>query len=365
MAATIDYHLATLGLPTAQFIRDNIYVDNVFLGCNTTDEACQLYAEAKKMFTDANMNLREWVSNSNEVNALLPEQRQYPGTSIKMLGLVWHLPDDTLHIAFSVLDGSLVTKRSVLQQTAAVFDPLGLVAPLTVPAKLFLQHLWQLGISWDEILPPSLEQEWQEVADSLHDIPKLSIPRLVTCANAQLHKLCVLADASSKAYAAAVYLRSVTSSDPVTCNLVFCKSRLAPRSKSTEVSLPRLELLGVLIAVRALVFVRKQLGLQLEEPSIVWTDSVCVLHWLHCSKPLPRFVANRVNEIKAVPNSAFRYVHTSNNPADLPSRGCIASHLTSNQFWWNGPQWLLEDPSSWPEWQFLHVLPMNHPLLYL
>ena len=164
----------------------------------------------------------------------------------------------------------------------------------------------------------------------------------------------VFTDASAKAYAAIVYLRSMTTDGNVTCNLVFAKTRLAPTNKSVRpqihnVSLPRMELLGVLIGVRALVFVRTQLDIKIDQ-SILWTDSACVLQWLHTSKPLPRFVSNRITEINSVQGVSFRYVITTSNPADIPSHGCQSQDLIGNTFWWNGPQWLLQDPTMWPTW---------------
>ena len=45
-----------------------MYVDNLIKGANNDEEALQLYKEAKKIFHDASMNLRDWVSNSKFVN---------------------------------------------------------------------------------------------------------------------------------------------------------------------------------------------------------------------------------------------------------------------------------------------------------
>ena len=78
--------------------------------------------------------------------------------------------------------------------------------------------------------------------------------------------------------------------DTCKADLVFSKTRLAPPGTT----IPRLELLGVLIGVRALKFVWKQLYQKV--PCHLFTDSVCVLHWLETSKPLSVFVTNRVKE---------------------------------------------------------------------
>ena len=43
----------------------------------------------------------------------------------------------------------------------------------------------------------------------------------------------------------------------------------------------------------------------------------------------------------------WRHVPGSNNPADLPSRGCLPAQLLESR-WWEGPQWLYERVADWP-----------------
>ena len=42
---------------------------------------------------------------------------------------------------------------SELSIAAKVFDPLGLLEPFTVKAKMMLQELWKQKVSWDSQLP--------------------------------------------------------------------------------------------------------------------------------------------------------------------------------------------------------------------
>ena len=108
-------------------------------------------------------------------------------------------------------------------------------------------------------------------------------------------------DTSIKAYAAAVYLYH-SSLGTYKTDLIFSKTCLAPEQI-------RLELLGVLIGVRALKFVEKELHLPVTS-KVLWTDSQCVLHWMQTAKPLPAFITNRLKEIKAHQSICFKYVPT-------------------------------------------------------
>ena len=45
-----------------------------------------------------------------------------------------------------------LTKRIAVSQNNAIYDPLGLLAPLTIRYKLTLQKLTSLSLGWDEVL---------------------------------------------------------------------------------------------------------------------------------------------------------------------------------------------------------------------
>jgi len=59
----------------------------------------------------------------------------------------------------------VITKREVLKESAKVFDPLGLLSPVTVKAKIFMQSLWQCSLDWDEPLSDKDQQQWLETAE--------------------------------------------------------------------------------------------------------------------------------------------------------------------------------------------------------
>lgn len=42
---------------------------------------------------------------------------------------------------------------------ARIFDPLGFLAPTLFYAKGIMQRLWHAQISWDDQLPPDIQQE--------------------------------------------------------------------------------------------------------------------------------------------------------------------------------------------------------------
>jgi len=73
LAATIKNHLTKAGTCIAYQIVDNMYVDNMITGVETSTQVDELYKEAKTIFQSASMNLCEWASNSSEFLQNIPE----------------------------------------------------------------------------------------------------------------------------------------------------------------------------------------------------------------------------------------------------------------------------------------------------
>ena len=96
-------------------------------------------------------------------------------------------------------------------------------------------------------------------------------------------------------------------------------------------------------------FIEKELKVEICQKHI-WSDSQCVLNWIDSKKALGTFVENRVREIKADQSIAFHYISTTENPADIASRGTSTCELRDNRIWWHGPEWLTQPQQTWPEW---------------
>lgn len=128
-----------------------------------------------------------------------------------------------------------------------LFDPLGLLGPIFVIAKLIIQELWQLEIHWDESILPDIDFRWRKLKSQLFMINKIKILRCVKySANPQCIQLHGFADVSQKAYGACVYIRTQIENNEFCSELLCAKSRVAPVKTLT---LPKLELsAGVLLA---------------------------------------------------------------------------------------------------------------------
>jgi len=124
------------------------------------------------------------------------------------------------------------------------------------------------------------------------------------------------------------------------------KARVAPVKRMT---LPRLELMGSLLAARLLKFVIKALNLPSTISYFCWTDSQVALAWIKGSPDRwKQFVANRVSEIHELTDpSRWNFCPGKQNPADLTTRGVNAAALNSD-IWLYGPEWLSGPVSGFP-----------------
>ena len=349
LMATIRHHLKQpqIDCPEAREISENLYVDNVVTTKPNSTDALSFYKIAKTIFDKASMNLCQWCSNSEEFINQIPECDRAKGVIFKVLGLQWDTKNDTLSLKNPKLSEKVVeTKRQLLKAVASIFDPTGIFSPFVASAKFLLHELSQDKLSWDEKLPPPIKERWAKLLVDLQSVHLLCIPRVTgpITGDGQTLQLHCFTDASMKSYSAVVYL-VVSEAGSTQSFIIFAKNRLAPLK---TITLPRLELMGVLIGTRILSFVTRELRCKIDR-TVLWTDSECVLAWIGSSKILPTFVNNRVKEIKSHTHYEFRHVSSVDNPADIPTKPQNYCDLSNNKLWWSGPNWLCSNESNWPK----------------
>ncbi|XP_065075634.1 uncharacterized protein LOC135699312 [Ochlerotatus camptorhynchus] len=298
--------------------------------------------------------LRQWSSNCQDVLDVVPEHLRETrtlleldrDTSVTGLGLRWEPTTDQLSFKPPKWkDSQPITKRTVLSQMSSLFDPLGLLGPKVVHAKIIIQALWKCQLEWDTPLPVKFVEEWTSYQRDIRHLDGLRIPRLVMLSPHQRLEIHGFSDASLQAYGAYVYIRSVDAKGQCYVQLLTAKSRVAPLSSK---SIPRLELSAALLLAHLLAQVLKSTSLV--APVYLWTDSTVTLDWISASPSTWKtFVSNRVAEIQELTASAsWNQIPSDENPADLLSRGTSLENLVENTLWWNGPIWIRSLSEPWP-----------------
>lgn len=366
LTATIRHHIVKKNSELLKNVVNKCYVDNLVTGTNTTEEAIQLFDETKNTFKELSMNLRDWTSNNKSFIKKVPAPyRAEKVDEVKVLGLMWNKTQDllTLNINKDVLtDNSWlekITKREVLRTLASIYDPCGIVTPLLMPIKLFLQLTWKKEYKWDAPLPKELVQNWKKIKRNLEEIKNVAIPRYVevNVKEETENELHCFTDASKDSYAAVVYFRSNDGSK-VNISILMSKGRVVPltkekkggRAQKGSLTTPQLELLGCIIGNRLLTYLKENLEVPIHK-QYIWTDSLVVLNWIHSSKLLPPFISNRIEEIKRNIGLETFYVNTKENPADIATRPELWTH--KKDVWLKGPSFLSKGKKEWPTERFL------------
>ncbi|XP_048256637.1 uncharacterized protein LOC125382165 [Haliotis rufescens] len=339
----------------ADTVAKSTYMDDTMDSVETEEKAIELYDQVNELWTTAGMHARKWVSNSLKVLECIPvadrlseiniQMTELP--SVKALGLLWNAESDRFQFCYNIKnDHFQMSKRAFLREIAKIFDPLGLLAPFTIRAKIILQHIWVSGVGWDDSLHPDLEEKVLQWYRELADLKSLYFPRWIEfrteIANPRLH---VFVDASQDAFGAVIYLVSVNEHRTAS-QLVAAKSHVAPLK---AISVPRLELMAAVLGVKLLLAIAKGLEMSPYDARI-WSDSMNVLWWIKShSRSFKPFVANRVGFIQEVTKpSQWMHVPTKLNTADILTKGCKPETL-GTKAWLQGPEFLKLDVSQWPK----------------
>lgn len=337
----------------AKIIERDFYVDDLLTGSDSINEAAQICKEVSEVLNTGCFELRKFYSNNPD--ALKYVKNSDPFTKLinlgtnenaKTLGLIWHYPTDNLTYVISEFNNQKITKRTILSNIAQVFDPLGLLSPCTITAKIIMQKLWLEKVSWDEALPADIHTIWSKFREQIPNLSELRINRHVICENATNIQLHGFSDSSEVAFGSAIFIRSENHLGDVSVHLLCAKSKVAPLK---SITLPRLELCGALTLIRLTKRVLKSWDIKFDQ-CVFWTDSMIVLSWLKTApNHLKPFISTRVAEIQEFPfPHEWKHVSGKENPADLLTRGINPNQIKNLQLWWHGPDWLAQNQINWP-----------------
>lgn len=333
----------------SEAILNCFYLDDLLTGAYSNSKLLQLQREISLILASGGFQLRKWLSNKPELLSQFQVHEKLSCSVLhlgnddqnKTLGIFWNAINDKIHYSIKEFSFDVqISKRIILSVISQIFDPLGLLGPVVVNAKLILQLLWQEHLSWDERIPSYLCKKWLEFCKDLQLLNKISIPRYVLGNRWEVLHIHAFADASEKAYGGCVYIVSFTGSgEYIISKLLLSKSRIAPIKK---ISLPRLELCAAVLTCKLVKKAKECLKININKV-FCWTDSSITLCWIKgCPSRWKTFVANRVTQIQHMSKDCeWLHVRSEENPADCLSRGISAESLLRSELWWNGPIWIL------------------------
>ena len=330
----------------ARELQEHVYVDDIGGSKPTVAEAKQITSDMDTILEKGQFQIKCWHSNSKELDQSDGER------FTDLLGHKWNKENDKFTFKKREIIGQFetFTKRNCLALVAQLWDPIGLVSPVTIKFRIHLQELWSSGFGWDDVLPESVQKKWRENLQIMNYLLTLEFDRKLKPSNAigrpELHGF---SDGGELGFGAVIFLRWKLSDDSFRCVPIMIKPFVAPLRKK---NIPRLELLGCLALSRMCETCQKTLDFTKikEADRILWVDSTTVLSWVRTPpREFRPFVSARVAEIQeTVGTEDFRYIRSGSNPADALTRGIEPECLAD---WLEGPSFLKLPESDWPQFQ--------------
>ena len=160
-----------VGDEAANVLRRNFYVDDGLTSVLTVLEAVTLIESSQAICASAKLRLHKFASNCKKVLEALP-----PGDRAKdlkdldlrldtwpmqrSLGTYWCIESDTLAFRIELKEKPL-SRRGILSTVSLVYDPLGIVSPVTLVGKQILQDLCRRKVDWDDPGPVETLPRWE------------------------------------------------------------------------------------------------------------------------------------------------------------------------------------------------------------
>ena len=344
------------------------YVDDVATGANTEEERDRQITACRDLLASGGFSLK-FVAKSGVPPC---SKASADGVSMKMLGYGWSPERDLFSPGFSELnfhkkirgakkpnDQPIVTindaqilmkdlrltRKMCASKVAELFDPIGIWEPLKLQLKLHLSKLNHLA--WDQQLSAHDQDHWKSVLTQVVEFPELSIPRCVVPDNAvdpNSARLVCISDAAAHAGGVAVYIGFELPDG------TFSNQLLTAKSKLLSATIPRNELIAILLMTEVTFIVNKALD-GLVKDILYVTDSTIAMSWCHnVNRKLKPYVRSRVESIRRmiewtdVPIEELPLVHIDGtmNIADLLTKHHVlsVSDFSPESEWHCGSEWM-------------------------
>ena len=348
-------------------MKKDSYVDDVPSGSDDRESAEKLSLKMEEIAAQGGFRFKTTIFSGDKVKPT------------KVLGTPWDVEEDKLYIDVKVnvshkyrgvkVESDLelgkirenfptnITKRIIWRVVLGQFDLLGLACPFFIRLKLLMRDLSGeegRSVSWDEPLKDEVRERFVTLLCELDEVKNVRFPRCFVPKEVDKTvkpELLCFGDGSKQAFCALAYIRWKLKDDKYKCFLLTGKTRVAPLCK---ISLPRIELLGAVTAVRLAESVQSALNIEFEK-RYFFTDSTAVFGMVtgECGA-MQEFVGVRVGEIKrkSDPAEEWYWIPGTDNPSDLGTRdGTTAKKIDENSTYQLGLPWMMLDVSNWPACQ--------------
>ena len=348
----------------AEKLKRDAYVDDITSGADSKEDARRVSSNMEIIANHGGFRFKSTTMTGDKVDPL------------KVLGTGWDPEKDELFlevkinasqkkkghklaadIDFDKVDEMFpeqLTKRIVWRVVLGQYDLLGLGSVFFIRLKLLMRDLAGdegRKFEWDQVLPEEYREKFVSLMQLLGEMRKLRFPRALLpsdASRAAIPDLLVFGDGSKQAFCTLAYVRWEDNSGAARCTLVGGKTRVAPLRK---ISIPRLELLGAVAAVRLAAAIQEAVNFTFRR-RYFFTDSTAVYGMIRgeCGA-FQEFIGTRTGEIKnkSDPLQEWFWIPTDENLADMGTREDVTpAILGPGSAYQTGLEWMTKKPEYWP-----------------
>ena len=201
--AVLHQHLTQYSTIDPSFVTKvlkSLDVDDLASGSDSTESALTLAKKIKTRLLEGGFNMRKWLSNSKELMSVFESDPQFSSESPhqqsesrspmteedqgyskssfdsqqldshpRVLGQLWNPETDSLIMIFCAalknVETNVITKGSILSVAAKIYDPLGLISPVTLRFKQMFRELCKSKFDLDEPLNDEFCEEWNHIIE--------------------------------------------------------------------------------------------------------------------------------------------------------------------------------------------------------
>ena len=188
----------------AKNLKDHTYVDDIAGSDTSLEKVIEVTNGIDAILCKGKFAIKAWHSNSSEID-------QDPSKNpVSLLGHQWDKKADSIALKRETVNADLsyCTKRKALGLMSQLWDPLGLMAPVSIQFRIDLQSLWAAGYQWDELLPLEERNKWLKNLEIMNTLLGTHLERCLkpdaSIGSPQLHGF---SDAGELGYGGALFLR--------------------------------------------------------------------------------------------------------------------------------------------------------------
>ena len=341
------------------------YVDDLGNSTKCKEMTEKLIKETSEVLASIQMFVKGWAQSGSDP----PEELSDDGVSVGLAGMTWFPKMDVYKLNIQSLHFSRkkrgkypsdlvkfedsfgmtiddytpkkLTRTNCTSVLARMYDPQGLLAPLTLKMKNDLRRLIEIDPSWTIPMSENMRSIWiknfqtvENVRDFLYI--RCSIPPNATSCYSRILLLC---DAADMGIVIAAYICYEMPGNKWTCDLLFAKGLLVHEN----LSIPLKELQALFILAIVCLLLKNAIG-DWVRTWFVGSDSEICISWVCYERvKLTTFIRNRVTTIRSnIDLDMLHHVDGKHNPTDTGTRPDQVSidSIKPGSTWLKGFKWM-------------------------